>query len=79
MCRQVTLRCQWTHAWGPQICSDGGDSLGDPEIQAWIRGVTLVELLRELWGNKKSLPIPSFSSMNMHENYLGPILEILAG
>ena len=53
--------------------------MGDPEIQAWIRGVTLVELLRELWGNKKSLPIPSFSSMNMHENYLGPILEILAG
>lgn len=53
--------------------------MGDLKIQAWIRGVTLRELFRELWGNKKSLLILSFSSMNMHENYLGPILEILAG
>ena len=51
---------------------------GTRRIQAWIRGVTLVGLLRELWENQKSLPIPLFSSVNIHENHLGPILEILA-
>lgn len=64
---------------GPQICSDGGGSLGDLKIQAWIRGVTLRELFRELWGNKKSLLILSFSSMNMHENYLGPSWKFWLG